>query len=495
MKINVLTIKPLEFKGEMLVIPVYKKEGLPTDLSDLNKRLEGVISEIISSGEFEGELKTSYVLHTYGKIGARRLLLVGLGERKDFGIESVRIASGQAAKEADKLKIKEYGIIVFGIDKGLEPSYVAQAIVEGAELALYKFTKYKPKAKKSVVETLDLLSDEKFVDEVKRGAMFGSAYAEGVKLARDVANTPSSDATPEKIAKLALDLASQYNLPVKVFDTSEMKKLGMGGILAVGRGSDNEPKLIIIEYKGSDDKPIVIIGKTITFDSGGLSLKTPQGMEEMKYDKSGGAAILGIIKALSILKLPVHVIGILPAVENMPSGKAYKPGDIIKHYGGKTSEIISTDAEGRLVLADAIAYARDVYKPKAIIDLATLTGACVIALGNHASGLMGNDDKLLRKIEEVSEIVGERVWRLPLWKEYYDQIKSEVADIKNVGGRPGGAITAAAFLGSFAEDTPWAHLDIAGTAWTQEKTAEKPYIPKGATGVGVRLILELLKRL
>jgi len=294
-----------------------------------------------------------------------------------------------------------------------------------------------------------------------------------------------------------MEIGREVGFKVRVIGMEELEEMGMGGIVNVGRGSSHEPKLIILEYdgtgRGEEERPYVVVGKAITFDTGGISLKPSEKMEEMKYDKSGGAAVVGIVKAAALLKLPIRLIGLIPAAENMPGGNAYKPGDIIRFRNGKTAEIINTDAEGRLILADALAYGAEM-KPRVMIDLATLTGACVIALGTHATGLLTNNQELGEKIKESGERTGERVWQLPLWKQYKEQLKSEVADMKNVGGRPGGAITAAAFLSNFVGETPWAHLDIAGTAWTQETTEKKSYIPKGATGVGVRLVIDYLAR-
>jgi leucyl aminopeptidase len=270
----------------------------------------------------------------------------------------------------------------------------------------------------------------------------------------------------------------------------------MNGVLSVSRGSREEPKVVILRYRGgkADGKPIVLVGKGVTFDSGGISIKPSEKMEDMKYDKAGAAAVLATVYAAASLHIPLNIVAIAPLVENLPSGSAYKPGDVIKHYGGKTSEVISTDAEGRLILADVLAYAVDKEKPQAIIDLATLTGACVVALGSQASGLFGNDQALIERVKRAAEASGERVWQLPLWKEYSEQIRSDVADIKNSGGRAAGAITAAAFLSNFIGTTPWVHLDIAGTAYTAEDgTKVKTYTPKGATGVGVRLLIKLLK--
>jgi leucyl aminopeptidase len=281
---------------------------------------------------------------------------------------------------------------------------------------------------------------------------------------------------------------------VRVIEKEEMEPYGLGGILAVGKGSSSSPKLIIIEYSGStkNEKPIVIVGKAVTFDTGGISIKPSEKMDEMKYDKCGGCNVLGIMKAVSDLNLNTNVIGMIPAVENMPSGNSYRPGDIIKMYNRKTVEVLNTDAEGRIILADALAFAVKTFAPKAIIDMATLTGATIIALGTNVAALVGNNKELIMKIIDFSNQTGEKIWELPLYDEYKEQLKSSTADMKNIGGRSAGAITAAAFLSNFVEDTPWIHLDIAGTAWNQEGTKEKTYNPKGATGFGIRTIVKYI---
>jgi leucyl aminopeptidase len=273
-----------------------------------------------------------------------------------------------------------------------------------------------------------------------------------------------------------------------------MESVGLAGIVAVGKGSNNPPKMIILEYNGAsgDQKPYLLVGKAVTFDTGGISLKPGDKMDEMKFDKCGGCTVLAILKAIASLKLPVNVVGIVPSVENMPSSTAYRPGDIIRMYNGKTVEVLNTDAEGRMILADALAYGISLYNPKAIIDLATLTGACIIALGANVAAAIGTSKELIEKLRRASEKTGEKIWELPLYDEFHEQIKSTIADIKNIGGRPGGAITAAAFLSNFAADFPWIHLDIAGTAWTQDGTYERSYNPKGATGFGIRTLVKLL---
>ena len=313
--------------------------------------------------------------------------------------------------------------------------------------------------------------------------------AEATNYTRDIANMPPSRGTPTLFEKMAREL---QGVEVTAFGREDFIRLGMGGLEGVSRAATEPGKLVIMEYGPKDEKPLLLVGKGITFDSGGISIKPSEAMDEMKFDKCGASAVLGIMKLASDLKLNRHIIGMMPLTENLPGGNAYKPGDILKHYNGKTSEILSTDAEGRLVLADALSYGVEKYDPYAVIDFATLTGACVIALGNNIAGLMGTDEKLKNQIKKASSNTWEKVWELPIDQDFMDQIKSEVADIKNTGGRPGGAETAGAFLRNFVGVKPWVHLDIAGVAWTQAKTVKTPYLPHGATGFGVRLIYQYL---
>jgi leucyl aminopeptidase len=303
-------------------------------------------------------------------------------------------------------------------------------------------------------------------------------------------SSPPVDMTPMIIAAKAKELARQFGLKLQVLEKDRMRKLGMGALLGVASGSAQPPKFIIVEYRKGGKKPfIALVGKTITFDSGGISIKPPENMDRMKDDMSGGAAVLGAIRTAAALKLPLNIVGLLPVTENMPGGRAYKPGDVLRTMSGQTIEVLNTDAEGRLILSDALTYACT-YKPAVIVDIATLTGACGIALGQEATGMLGTDDRLKQRLRRAGEKTGERVWELPLWEEYYEQIKSDIADMKNTGGRVGGAITAAALLSKFVRKYPWAHLDIAATAWTDK---ERPYTPKGATGIGVRLLTQFLR--
>jgi leucyl aminopeptidase len=369
----------------------------------------------------------------------------------------------------------------------------AQSLVEGALLALYQFTTYRTERKdelKPVRQMILVVSDPRALAEVQQGARQGQIIGEATVFVRDLCNHPANVVTPTYIATEARKAAKERNVSCTVLDRPQMQRLGMGALLGVAQGSHEPPKFIVLEYRGGprSERPVALVGKTVTFDSGGISLKPADNMEQMKADMTGGAAVLAAVRAAARLRLPLNILAVIPATENMPGGRAIKPGDILKSLSGKTIEVINTDAEGRLILADGLAYATR-YKPSVLVDIATLTGACVVALGNHAIGVLGNNERLIGELKTAGEQCGERAWQLPLWEEYYDQIKSDVADMKNTGGRPGGTITAAAFLSKFVGDAVWAHLDIASTDWSDR---ERAYIPKGATGVGTRLLIQFL---
>ena len=370
----------------------------------------------------------------------------------------------------------------------------SQGLIEGIYLGLYQFTEFKTEEREKIKEVKQahiVIPDEKKISRVQESVDAAEIISGAVYLTRDLVSRPANRKTPSMLAQVAKGVAESNGLRVKVLNVDEMKKLGMGALLGVASGSREPPKFILLEYKPrkSGLDTLVVIGKAITFDSGGLSLKPPENMDKMKHDMGGGAAAIGIMQAASRLRLPLHLIALIPATENLPSGSAYRPGDILNSLSGKTIEVISTDAEGRLILADALAYSQQ-FKPKAIIDLATLTGACIIALGEDVTGMMGNDDGLKARVRLAADRTGEKVWELPLWEEYEELIKSDIADVKNVGGRPAGTIIGGAFLKKFVGEYPWVHLDIAGPVWTQK---DRPYIPKGATGVGVRLVVQLLR--
>jgi len=481
---------------EVLVLTHFEDEkSLSSELRSVDKALGGLIKTLLASGEFRAKHLETSLLHTHDKLPARRILLIGLGKRKEFQPDRVRQAIGRAACRVRELGVKSFATPIPARQtiKG-SLSTVAQALVEGAILGLYQFTVYRTESReeiKTVKEMVILEPEARRFAEIQTGTRRGQIIAEATNFVRDLGNQPSNFLTPTRLARIAQDLAKEHGLSCHVLERSQIEKLGMGALAGVARGSQEPPKFIILEYRGSKrskERPVALIGKSITFDSGGISIKPAEKMEQMKDDMSGGAAVLGTLKAAAQLRIPLDIIGILPATENMPSGTAIKPGDVVKTLSGKTVEVINTDAEGRLALADALNYALR-YKPAAMIDLATLTGACVVALGQWAMGMIGKDDRLKKRLAKAGDISGERVWELPMWDEYFEQIKSDVADLKNVGGRGGGAITAGAFLSKFVGETPWVHLDIAGTAWTDQ---DLPYIPKGSTGSGVKLLVEFL---
>jgi leucyl aminopeptidase len=474
-----------------------KPEGLA---KVIDKRLNGLISKLFKDKDFEGKPKQTRLIYTQGKLPAERVLLVGLGKEKDFTIEKLRQASGSSSRAVKDLGLKKFSTSLANppsippLEKGGKGSYeIAKAVTEGTILSLYDFTEYRTEKREEIkrVDEIAILI-EKENREIKKGLDDGIKISEAVYLARDMINHPSNTATPTYLSEQAKRVAKKSGIKCRILEKADMQRLKMGALLAVARGSDEPPKFIIMEYNGGKKggPPVMFVGKGLTFDSGGISIKPSEKMEEMKHDMAGGAAAISAIKAAADLKLPVNVVSLIPATENMPSGKADKPGDVVKAMSGKTIEVISTDAEGRMILADALTYGER-YKPKAVIDLATLTGACIIALGYHATGLLGNDKDLIEAIKKAGEKSGERVWELPLWEEYEEQNKSDIADVKNVGGRPAGTITAAAFLKKFADKFKWAHLDIAGTVWEYNG---KPYVPKGAVGVGVRLLVEYLRQ-
>ncbi|MEN2975441.1 MAG: leucyl aminopeptidase [Candidatus Caldarchaeales archaeon] len=472
------------------VIPILEDYRLAST-KGLPESIQKIIDKVCGK-DFKGKLEEVFIIPTLIEKGPDRILLVGLGKKDELEIDSIRRAFGKAAIKIDESLGESATMPVFEDFFKIEDT--AQSMVEGILLSMYKFERYRSEKKEQKLKIVNLLVDnEGSLEKVKKSVDVASKICRGVYSARDLANMPSNDAYPEKFAEIVLNIGRKTGFNVKIYKMEDLEKMSMGGIVAVGGGSIHKPLLIELEYDGTDGKgrPYVIVGKAVTFDSGGISIKPSEKMEEMKYDKAGGAAVVGIMEAATLLRLPIRLIGLIPCVENLPSGAAFRPGDIIRFRNGKTSEIITTDAEGRLILADALAYGVE-KDPVAILDLATLTGACVVALGTHASGLFANNQELADKIVKSSEKTGEKVWQLPLWKQYKEQIKSDVADLKNSGGRPAGAITAAAFLSEFVKDTPWIHLDIAGTAYMQETSEQKSYTPKGATGVGVRLIINYL---
>jgi leucyl aminopeptidase len=465
--------------AEMLAVGLFKGQA-PEGLGD-------AAAEVVSSGDFTGKEGETALLYGQEWLGAPRLLLVGLGDRERFDLERLRRASATAAKRARTLKLREAAFSL-PVVQGAEVREAAKAAAEGARLGLYRFDRHKSGAEHHELETLRLISDEKDLGQTIEGAEIGQKVAWGAALARDLANEPSNVATPEYLAQKAREIAERHGMEMTVLDRAGIEEEGLTGLATVGRTASHAPRFIVPEHRrGGEAPPIVLVGKAVTFDSGGISIKPSAGMENMKFDMSGGAAVLGAMEAVGSLDLALNVVALVPATENLPGGDAFKPGDVLRMHSGKTVEIVTTDAEGRLILADALSYARR-YEPAAVVDCATLTGACHVALGDHASGLMGNDEDLIAEIQTAGEASGERAWPLPLFDEYTEQIRGDVADIKNSGGRYGGALTAGAFLKEFA-DYPWAHLDIAGTAYGKKGNA---YTPRGATGAPARLLVEFL---
>ena len=474
----------------------------------MDSALDGLITTVIESGDFTGKKNEITVLYAQGRSLPGRVVLVGLGKRESFTLETARQVAGTAAGKLQRLGVERASTVLHGAGAGgLDIAAAAQALAEGSLLACYRFDEYctakGDEARSRHLKSLTIVEfDRTRLSSVRQGVRAGRHIAEATCLARDLANQPGNRATPTYLAGVARRLARQCGLQCRILDESAMKKLGMGAVLGVSQGSRQPARFIILEHgrpgggkrstaraRKKPGSPLVFVGKGVTFDSGGISLKASAGMEDMKFDMSGAAAVLGAMQAVATLKVPQHIVGLIPATENLPGGSSVKPGDVLKTLTGQTIEIINTDAEGRLILADALGYARR-YKPAAVVDLATLTGACVIALGHHASGMMANDQSLADRVLTAGEETGERVWQLPLWDDYGDSIRSSVADMKNSGGRPGGAITGAMLLAEFAKDYPWVHLDIAGTAWSSKA---RPYIPKGGVGVGVRLLTQLAR--
>jgi leucyl aminopeptidase len=493
-KIFVKKGKLADTKSQIIILTLFEDSKKLTGVAlEIDKKSDGLISELIENGDFQAKPSQISVIYTRGSLPAKRIALVGFGKHSEFNLEKLRAAFAKALQHLRNLNIKEAAT---SINLNLIPrkkDQVAQAVAEGSLLGLYQYTPFKTVGREDLkdMEQLNIITDEKDFSLIESAIKKAQIITQAVYFARDLVSAPSNEMTPSIMAQKAREIARKKNVSCKVLDKEKMKEMGMNALLAVASGSNEEPKFIILEYSGGKKSaaPIVLVGKGLTFDSGGISIKPSDKMEEMKSDMSGGAAVMGVIMAAADLHLSLNIIGFIPATENMPGGTAYKPGDILKSYSGKTIEVLNTDAEGRLILADALAYASE-FKPEAVIDVATLTGACIVALGDDVIGMLGTDDKLKSEIDRAAQTTGELVWELPLWEGYHELIKSDIADYKNSSGRSAGTITAAAFLSKFTGDAPWVHLDIAGPAWTNK---EKTYIPKGASGVAVRLLVEFLR--
>ena len=487
MKVLVATKRLEEVAADALVVGLYADETkLPDTITRLDRVVGGQIKAVLDAERFKA--KAGQVTHVHA--GKRRVVVAGLGRRAETTLEVVRRGAAGALRRARDLGARTVAAEVLG-DR-LPARERAQALVEGALLGTYTFDRFKREKSERVVEELRVVeADGRREREVGEGAQRGEVFARATAYARDLINAPANELSPSDLARAAAQVAKEHRLAIQVYERADCRRLGMGAFLGVAAGSAEPPKFIHLTYAspGRRTKRVALIGKGITFDSGGLDLKTSEGMLRMKNDMAGAAAVLGIMGALGRLRPPVEVHGLIAATENMPSGTALRPGDILRSMSGTTIEVGNTDAEGRLTLADALAYAAARVKPDEVIDVATLTGACVVALGPLCAGLMSNDAGLANRLLEAAGTAGEGLWQLPLLDEYREHLKSDVADLNNVGPRGAGAINAALFLKEFAGDLPWAHLDIAGPAWSEK---DLPLVPKGASGVAVRTILTYL---
>jgi leucyl aminopeptidase len=492
MKVSLETRSPMDARADVLVVGRYSDASrTPPEVSALDAKLDGALSKVLKTERFEGKPGQISYCYTNGRIPAERVFVVGLGPKRSGEAEPMRRAVASAVRRARDLGASSAA--VFMPADGLRPRARAQAVVEGASLGTYRFDRYLKEKSDKVIQTLAVLEpDRKNQAAAREGVRLGEIWAEATCLSRDLVNEPANVVTPSYLAERAEEMAGLRGLTVKVLEREDCAKLAMGAYLGVAQGSHEPPKFIHLTYapKGKPRCRVTVIGKGITFDSGGLDLKTADGMLRMKDDMSGAAAVLGIFHALPRLNLAVEVHGLIAATENMPSGTAQRPGDVVRAMNGLTIEIGNTDAEGRLTMADALAYATKEIKPDEIIDLATLTGAVVIALGQGVSGVFASDDGLAQRILGAARAAGESMWRLPLHDEYKEGLKSDVADLNNVSSQRGaGAIIAGLFMRDFTAGIPWAHLDIAGTAFSEREHALGP---KGGTGVGVRTVLNHL---
>jgi leucyl aminopeptidase len=501
-KVTTSLVDAGQLRTELLVLHVFERDREAVGfVAKVDNLYDGAITRVLEGGDFTGRKDEVLVVYPPNpEVGIRRVLLVGAGKREDYTVELVRRAVGSAVRVAERMAVREMSVSVghvHHIAEQMGDFLAGLAAVEAAVLASWDFRELKTtglgdKPEPGIDSVTIIAHGEEQRAELERAVRVGSITARGANFARDLQARPGNIATPSYLAERATEMAGRLGMKATIFDREQMRAEGMHALLAVAQGTQEEPRFIVLEYSGAgaEDRPLAMVGKGVTFDSGGISIKPAERMEDMKYDMSGAAAVLGAIQAIAELKLKVNVVAIVPATENLPSGTALKPGDVIRSHRGRTIEIINTDAEGRLILADALSYAQT-FNPAAIVDCATLTGACVIALGHHAMGLMGNDGRLQAQLRAAGQRTGERCWPLPLWDEYREQIDSNIADIRNSGGRAAGAITAGWFLKEFvSEDVPWAHLDIAGTAYREEAA---PYLRKGAAGVPTRMLVDWVR--
>jgi len=492
MQLRFSATDPLQQATELLAVGIpMGTTSASGPLAALDRALGGAVGRVLTSGDMRGKPADEVLLYG-GESGPKRVVLLGVGDAQDLTPEIVRRMAGRAVRAAEKLRLGSLAVSLDGLS-AIADETRAQAAAEGAVLAAWRFRELKASAGEDVpaeVKAVDLVGSGD-TEALERGALTGAIVARAENVARTLQSRPGNLATPSHLAEEAVRIGGSVDLKVTVFDEARMLQEGMHAILAVSRGSEEEARFIVLEYQGGrkGDAPLILVGKGLSFDAGGISLKPPEGMENMKFDMSGGAAVIAAMQAVAELGVKANVVGLVPSSENLPSGRALKPGDVIRTLAGKTVEVINTDAEGRLILADALAYGARL-KPAAMVDCATLTGAVLVALGHHASAVFGNDDALVAQVIAAGEVSGQRCWRMPLWDAYRKQLDSNTADLQNVGGRPGGSITAARFLQEFVGDTKWAHLDIAATAYGD---GEPPYLRKGGYGLPTRLLVEWVR--
>ena len=500
MELKVVTGDITALEVDAIIVNLFegvKRPGGATGAVDA--ALDGAITGLIEDGEVTGKRSEMTLIHTLGKMPTPRVVVAGLGKQERFSAESIRQVMGEAGRFIRKPGIRRAATIAHGAGiGGMEPETSGQAVAEGALLGLYTFRRYRsgqdddPEREVEELQIVERDGDKAAL--IQQGVDRGKVLAEATIIARDMSNEPANVMNPTEMAERARQMAQETGLTFEVLDRPQMAELGMGALLAVAAGSDQPPKLIVLRYNGDPDNEennIALCGKGITFDSGGISIKPAAGMGEMKGDMSGGAAVIGAMSAIAQFKPKINIMALVPATENLSGGSATRPGDVVRAMTGKSIEIENTDAEGRLVLADAIGYARK-HGRRRLVDIATLTGAAVVALGRITSAVMGNDQRLIDRVLKAGEAAGERMWQLPLFEEYKELNRSKVADVKNTGGRDAGAITAAQFISEFAEDVPWTHVDIAGTARTSKNSG---YLVTGSTGVGVRMLVSLVEDL
>ena len=490
-----------QFAGDAIVVNLFEGVTSPGGATGaVDQAMRGALSTLIADGAVTGKRASITTIHTLGTLPAKRVIVAGLGKREKFDVDTVRAVSGAVARTLRRSGVRSAATVAHGAGiGGLDPHESAQAMAEGTLLGLYEFKRYKKgdasDPERSLDEIVIVERDEHRAQALEAGVAKGRLLAECAALARDLVNEPANVVNPVRMAEVATEMANEAGLSITVLGREDMIEHGMGAMLAVTAGSINEPRLIIMEHRGDPEHPennVAIVGKGITFDSGGISIKPSASMWEMKGDMSGGASVIGAMKAIAAVAPRINVFGVVPAVENMPSGTAQRPGDIIRAMNGKTIEVDNTDAEGRLILADAISYVTQVKQARRVVDIATLTGAVVVALGHVASGVMGTSQELVDAVLGASKATGEKMWQLPLFDEYKRQNRSDYADVKNTGGRPAGSITAALFIGEFTEGVEWAHLDIAGTFLSERVDG---HLTKGATGIPTRTLVRLVEDL